>query len=110
MILLFLLLAGVTHADSTVQPCDHAKLIYAQEIAPKSSSSSLVRNEDVCTIRWTPKAGQTISFTDKQAPRAAIIAELSALEDKLDAGTITNAELRRLIKIVLKLARMSKDP
>ncbi len=65
--------------------------------------------DDDCKIDWTPKNGAIILFEDKRAATLSLKSELSVLEKKLDAGTITNSELRRLIKIILKLVRISRD-
>lgn len=46
---------------------------------------------------------------DRAAQRAAIMAELSDLEDLLDAGTITAMQQRRLIKLHLRITRASKE-
>lgn len=108
-ILLLLLLATRARADMTVQPCDHAENIRAAIAAKSLPGVTLTKKSDACVLEWTPKPGETITFTDKQAQRAALASELGDLEDKLDAGTITNAELRRLVKIMLKLIRISKD-
>ena len=108
MIILLLFLAQIANADTTTQPCDHAREIYGG-IATKAQRIDMAEKHDVCTITWTPKAGQTITFVDKQAQRDALLLELNAMESKLDDGTITQTEFRRLIKIVLRLVRLSKD-
>lgn len=108
MIIHLLLLAQIANADTTTQPCDHARAIY-DGIAAKSQRIDMVSKRDVCTITWTPKPGQTITFVDKQAQRDALLLELNTLESKLDAGTITQTELHRLIKIALRLLRISRD-
>lgn len=108
MISMLLLLAQMANADTTTQPCDHARAIY-DGIAAKSRRIDMSIKGEACTINWTPKAGQTITFTDKQAQRTALKLELNGLETKLDDGTISQAETRRLLKIMLSLLRLSKD-
>ena len=62
---------------------------------------------------FTAPAGYAESEAAKASASAAVVAEtneLNTLEAKLDAGTITNAELRRVIKIVLRRIKLSRDP
>jgi len=107
MIKLLLLLAVTAHATETIQPCEYVKDIYAQ-ILPQSKSATMFQDGDVCKIQYDPKDGVTVAFNDRKATRQALLTELGLLEDKIDAGTITNAEIRRVMKIVLILGRMSK--
>ncbi len=108
MIKLFVFLAQIANADTTTQPCDYARAIY-DDIAAKSQRIDMMTKGDTCTINWTPKKWQTITFVDKQAQRTALKLELNALETKLDDGTISPSETRRLLKIMIILAKVSKD-
>lgn len=105
---LLLLMAQIANAESTTQPCDHARAIYPA-IAAKSIASEIRAKGDECVLTWKPKPGQTITFVDDQTRRAPLKAEINALETKLDDGTITPSETRRLLKIMLILSRVSKD-
>lgn len=109
--LLILLLVATANAETMTQPKDKASSIY-ESIAGKSESGSSIScpsNSDDCTITYTLKEGETLAgIDDVGGRRAALLAELGILEDKLDAGTITSAELRRVIRIMMKLTRYSK--
>lgn len=106
--LLLMLLATGAAAEQTTQPRDKAEILYQSIIATGSKAELRCDGGDECIVTWTPKEGAVVTVTDFKAQRAALVVELSALEDKLDAGTITQAETRRLIKIILKLSRMSR--
>lgn len=105
---ILMLLAGLVLAESTTQPCDKVRSV-RNEIRPDAKAISISKENDVCTIEWTPKPGHVVTYTDHQAADDAIRTELGTLEDKLDAGTITQAEMRRMVKIMLKLIRISKS-
>lgn len=109
ILMLAALIAPTAKADTTTQSEGDAPSVIAQ-IIPQAvdgrvSSECILGN---CVLVWTPQAGPAV-FTDKKAVRQALVAELAGLEDKLDAGTITAAEQRRALKIILKLMRLSKD-
>ncbi len=46
---------------------------------------------------------------DRELERADVLAELEILEEKLDGGSLTAAEIRRMFKIILKLMGASKS-
>ena len=48
--------------------------------------------------------------SEAKAARAALADELAAIEAKLDDGTATAAEVRRAVKIILKLAGLARKP
>jgi len=111
MIILMLaaLLSFSANAETTTQPADKAQSVIKQIEASGGTNTSWTCNGGECVIEWTPKPGRTVVFTDGTAQRAALRIELAALESKLDAGTITDAEFKRLVKIVLIVLRVSKD-
>ncbi len=106
---LIICLSAPLQADTTKQERPDADSIYAQ-IAATGAPVSIKCDDgkETCTVTWTPTKGPVV-FVDKMALRLTLLAELAALEVKLDAGTITQAEIRRLLKLALKLLRISKD-
>jgi hypothetical protein len=61
-----------------------------------------------CAVSWTAKPGKTPKFTDHAAARTALLNELAALETKLDDDTASLTDLRRAMKLVLKLSGLAK--
>lgn len=105
-----LLLAFVAHgAQSAPMPCSQAASVYA-EILPQVDSISVERRGDDCAITYEPKAGVTVDFARRDALRRALLDELAAIEVKVDANTATLAELRRAVKIMLKLNGFARRP
>jgi hypothetical protein len=88
-------------ADQTTQPRAYAVQIYNDEIIPKSTNSQIVCEvgAEECALKWTPKAGQTISFADRSALRAAARSRLHDLLVKFRADplSITAAEQREAV-------------
>lgn len=105
MLLTLLLLAGIAHAESTVQPVDYARVLWPQ-ITGKSSINSISCDADACTMTWTPKPGQTVAFEDKNAQRTAHRNRGVILLQKFRSGAATPAEkdelLEKLAALVLK--------
>ncbi len=96
MIIVLLLLAQIANADTTTQPCDHARAVY-KSIAAKSQKIVMAEKGDVCTITWTPKAGQAIAFVDKQSKRTAHADRAIVLLQKLRGGIATPIEKDELL-------------
>lgn len=104
--MLMLLLTVSASAGTTRQTVSDAPLV-VNEIRSSGYSGPIYQScgNDFCDISFD---GSPV-FTDRQAARAALLAELSALEDKMDSGTATVADVRRAIKLILKLVRISKE-
>lgn len=103
---IMLLFASLAFADQTTQPAAHAKAIYPA-IKAKSSASSIdcpLDDREECALTWTPRAGETIVFDDKQAR----LLQLKALLQKWINGTITNAEKDTLQRAIARLV-LSKE-
>lgn len=110
--LVIILLAANTSALSTKQPKEQLVAV-VQEIKISGATdivSDCRSGNDFCTISWVPKPGKAAAFTDHMATRTALLDELAAIEVKIDAGTATLAELRRAIKLILKLNALNRRP
>lgn len=101
---LLLIFASLAVAETTKQPTEHAQAIYPA-IAASSKESNIFCKGDTCTIEWTPKPGKRAIFEDKMAVRNAAFSELSAIEKKIDAGTVDNSELARAVKLIITLLK-----
>lgn len=102
-------LASPVLAASTVQSPAYSQQL-VQVLLP-AAGATVIRSEckgDDCIVTWTDGPTPYVP-RDYRAERAARVAEAQALEDKLDAGTITQAELRRLLKIIIQAVKISKD-
>lgn len=105
-----LLLASTASGLSTIQPKNQAPSV-VKEIKV-SGATDIVSDcksvDDFCTISWVPKPGKKATFTDHMAARIAIRDELAAIEVKIDEDTATIGELRRAIKLILKLNGLNR--
>lgn len=109
MLNIILFLTTLAHGAETTQPCDRAAVVY-DEIKPQAKTIQYVRDGDTCKITWTPKDGVTVTFTNYASRRQAILDELAAIEAKLDDGTATVADVRRAVKLILRLGRWDQRP
>lgn len=109
MLALFLSVNASAAVTTTTQDPDYTNRLY-KNILPACGATNVSYScqGDDCTIKWTEPA-TPCSFVDKRANQLARNAEQDGLEAKLDDGTITNAELRRLVKILLLRLKYSKD-
>ncbi len=104
-----ILLATSASALTTVQPRSKAAGV-VKEIAASGSKDAFADckgGDETCTIHWTPVPGHPAAFTDHMAARKAWLDELAGIEAKLDANTATLDELRRAVKLMLKLDGLS---
>ena len=111
LILFLLVPSGLKAASMGPQPSAYTRaFIAANQTKLASYSIRCDESSDECSAEWAVKDGQTVaSPVDKKAIRAALLVELSAIEDKLDAGkSLTAAEIRRVLKIVIVLTGYTK--
>ena len=106
---LVMLFALTANSETTSQKQEDSRSVLAEIEASGGTNTSVTCHKGRCVIEWTPKPGRTVVFTDHSSRRNISLAELADLESKLDDGTITDAEFKRLVKIVLRLLRVSKD-
>lgn len=112
-ILLVVLLSPIAAAATQVteQPKDRVPSVLSELEASGAANISwnCPGTSDACSITWTPKPRRTPTFTDHAAARTALLNELSLLEAKLDDGTASISDLRRAMKLILKLSGLSKS-
>ena len=108
-------------------PASGAEYRFAKQVVPAELKRELVRNNfDVehitCAGIYCALAlgvGETKDpqpiidayvYNDPETVRAAILNELAEIEIRLDDGTATAADLRRAIKLLLRLHKLNRRP
>lgn len=106
ILLLFLM---ISNATEITQPRVYAEKLKVKISATRVPVTMICKDDDSCTVSWNEDGDSLQSFYSKSwAVQTSIAEELSDIEARLDNGTATTADIRRAIKLILKLGGWAK--